>query len=304
MKSFTRMRTTSTKDIVSGEFRVFLCVNTKSALLGLLSVLQPANKYNIQEKVKEANQTLLVEMKLLEKSAIGATSERRVTFRSNLEDYEPNEEISEQSENEDIEELDEELIFEEDVEVEVEQETLESALDKLAIEEDNDNDDGDLEDSQLLDEFPKLIITTTTYPSNVQAETTIKTLTKRPKKPIPKANPVTNYQKYKSCCEQKNRNPADFKLLPGYIGAVSEYGLTSDQLRVKKERTERQRRRNQENAFIKYQQMVERNRINEEAFAKWMNQKLTKMPKNKYANRYDDKGAPKKRNVQELPRIN
>lgn len=206
---------------------------------------------------------------------------RKVTFRSNLEDFEPGDEsrpgsVSSQS------------IIEEDCEEVHDVEIIEQETETILVEE----------LSRLT-----LIVQPETEESPTQAPTDTDVMSdKTEAEPVNAANPNSkikrrrpksspavvqnNPVKYKSCCDQKNSERD--RNLPKYAGHISEYGLSLQQLQLKVARREKRRRTRQDIAFQRYQQELERNRRNEEAFARWMRVKASQLPKDKYANRYDD----------------
>lgn len=279
-----------------------------------ITVLKPANEYNIQEKIKEANQELFLEIQMSsEADEPPAIPDRKVTFRSNLEEYEPDEVsllhsasssdsiaedcfIEEQTtvtiEQEDLpEDIEDNLIgslnqleIEDEVEVEIEVIAEESQYrdDEPVI--DRESEEPELVQSGILAAPSTPVICCIPPPPPVRPATT--TTKKKIIKRADSANLVTT-NKYKSCCEQK---PVQ-QILPRYAGDVSEYGLSKHQMQMKLIRGEKQRRRRQEFAFLRYQEEVKRCRANEEAFSQWLKEKL-RVPRNKYANRYDDNGRP------------
>lgn len=206
---------------------------------------------------------------------------RKVTFRSKLEDYEPGDEsrpgsVSSQSIiEEDCEEVhDVDIIEQETVAIPVEE------LSQLTIIVQPETEQLPIEVSDKTEAGPM----NAGNPTN---------LTKRRR---PKSSPAVVQStpvKYKSCCDQKN-NERDRKL-PKYAGHISEYGLSLQQLQLKVARREKRRRTRQDIAFQRYQQELERSRRNEEAFARWMRVKASQLPKDKYANRYDDEQSRRKK---------
>lgn len=206
------------------------------------------------------------------------TAPRKVTFRSNLEEYEPDEVVSYASSEEIIEEEEEE---EDTVDTQVEDSGLSQSLIKL----------------EVIDEVkPVSEVSHDDDPESLQVTPVI------PRKefkmsPIKVELPPPNPNKYKFCCQQKE--PHQIRNLPKYMGHTSEYGLSRQQFQLRMERNRQRRRCQQEIAFAKYQQEVERIRQNEEAFASWIKLKMSKCPKNKYTNRYDE-GVRRKANWQKL----
>lgn len=271
-----------------------------SVSLNVSTVLYPANEYNIQEKIKEANQELFLEMQMsdetVEEELPPVAAEvsrvhngRKVTFRTDLEDYEPDElqlvgsessqSIVEEEEEDCATEIGEEEHVLEIIETDV-KDTLGDAIEQLVIgqEEEDCADESECvqvctsEEIIAVEEEPKAEVDPPLPPAKE---------TKR----RPTSSPAviqSKAVKYKSCCEQKDVQ----RMLPKYVGHFSEYGLSQQQLQTKMVRGERRRQTRQQVAFQKYQEERERTRLNEEAFARWMRLKVAKLPKNKYANRY------------------
>lgn len=229
---------------------------------------------------------------------------RKVTFRSNLEDFEPDEEdevsVASSAPSEEI--VVEDYVAEEQILDEIlpldgdsnEVHVLLDAVSQLIVHEEEEAEvqvDDEQKPEEKTEELPEQEVPTETNPNHSKQELPHKTLDAPRRRQRPKSSPAvvqTDHPvKYKSCCEEKKRSEREQKL-PKYMGDVSEYGLSRDQLEMKRERQERRRRNRQEVAYRKYQLEVERIRLNEESFAKWMRMKLSKMPRNKYANRYDD----------------
>lgn len=264
-------------------------------------VLQPANEYNIHEKIKEANQELFLEIQMsdeLPEEEIGRVQEeprnypngRKVTFRPNLEEYEPDVFSASTASSA----SDEVIIMEEEDYVPDEQ-IVEEIADSLAEEVSQltvcDPEEDVVPSETAEDVLPPIRIVTIEVPPPSPCKkyeppvaVKLKPNPIRPKSCKPPIDPPSSV-KYKSCCEGRRRENS--AKLPRYMGEVSEYGLSKDQLQVKTENRLRRRRYRQESAFRRYQQEVEKIRLNEEAFARWMRLKHSKLPKNKYANRYD-----------------
>lgn len=203
---------------------------------------------------------------------------RKVTFRSNLEDYEPGDESRPGS-------VSSHSIIEEDCEEVHDVEIVEQETDAIPVEE--------LSRLTIIVQ-PEAEESPIEVSEKTEADKpTIKTKRRRPKSSpaVVQSTPV----KYKSCCDQKNSDRD--RNLPKYAGHISEYGLSLQQLQLKVARREKRRRTRQDIAFQRYQQELERSRRNEEAFARWMRVKASQLPQDKYANRYDDEQSRRMRRL-------
>lgn len=256
--------------------------------------MQPANEYNIREKIKEANQELFLEIQMSDElpeeeseKPRNCANGRKVTFRPNLEEYEPEalslSTASSASEMVIIEE--EDCILDEQIVEEI-ADCLAEEIAQLTV-----CDEEDVVPSESDAVLPIVTVEVPDQPPSPCKEYEPPTAVKlkpnstRPKSCKTPINGQLSSGKYKSCCEGRRRENS--AKLPRYTGEVSEYGLSKDQLQVKSENRMRRRRCRQESAFQRYQQEAEKIRLNEEAFARWMRLKYSKLPKNKYANRYD-----------------
>lgn len=285
------------------------------------------NEYNIQEKIKEANQELFLEIKSqtsedtvdeeLPMSRPTNGNGRKVTFRPNLEEYEPDEEedellllqsASSESSLESIPEQTEEVVeihSESVVEDEMEEAVFETlnflTIDPIGFEEQLSPklpppiriiapDQAKIEEGRIEPSIPENQHDVSLVVNKPKKKTAV-TIKQPKEKPSPPQQLISNSLKYKYCCEQKKLNEA---LLPRYDGGInSEYGLSKKQLQVRRAHMERRRKYRQEVEFRKYQEQVERSRLNEEAFERWLRKKLASTPK-KYVNRYDDNKARRK----------
>lgn len=226
---------------------------------------------------------------------------RKVTFRSNLEDFEPDEEVSLDLHSS-AESIEESCVVEEHI-VEI---VTDGVVEEEVAKSPQQQGDEWKQEEIALEEDATAIITETLQQlviSVVENETeqdkplekcapnqlNIKKSTVRKKKPnsavaATDSNPAlceVDLPKCKACYERKRR-----QLLPNYIGDLQcEYGLSRQQLVMKNLRQENKRRQREELAFQKYEKELERSRANEEAFARWLRNKV---PKNKYVNRYDE----------------
>lgn len=224
-----------------------------------------------------------------------------VTFRPNLEEYEPEEEdeellllhsTSSVGSLESIPELTEvETGAEPTLAEAVDEEALFETLHFLTIDPMESQPEIEIGESEVIKKTegatPKSL--SPVHLADLPASSTVSPkIRKMPAKPKPKERThlpqLSNTLKFKYCCEQKKLN----ETLPRYDGGGnSEYGLSKKQLQIKRAQQERKRKYRQEVEFRKYQEEVERCRSNEEAFARWLRKKLVSTPK-KNVNRYDD----------------
>lgn len=229
------------------------------------------SKPEIEERVATVNQELFREMPTKD----GQTHKsRRVTFRENLEEYEPENKILYWSASS------EEIVEECDNKADTE---IDAMVNELVIHEPTETEEIKLENNTL--SLEENVAVESDY-----IEIGVNILEVRKPYPRPKKTtsshliPETADQKYKSCCSRKKGATK----LPEYCGVVSEYGLTKRQLQLKQEYQERHKMHQRIIAYKDFKKAQQRSQRNEEAFALWTKNKLSQLPRNKYANRYDE----------------
>ncbi|KAJ6641053.1 hypothetical protein Bhyg_05986 [Pseudolycoriella hygida] len=76
---------------------------------------------------------------------------------------------------------------------------------------------------------------------------------------------------FKPCCEYKY---LENERLPRYCGYISQYGLSKEQLEMKEKRKERLKERQSDRTAKQLQEEALKSEVNEEAFARWLQNKM------------------------------
>lgn len=87
---------------------------------------------------------------------------------------------------------------------------------------------------------------------------------------------------FKPCCEYKY---LENDRLPRYCGYISQYGLSKEQLEMREKRRERLKERQSDKTAKQLQEETMKSEVNEEAFARWLQNKMRNtrsMTKNMY----------------------
>lgn len=97
---------------------------------------------------------------------------------------------------------------------------------------------------------------------------------------------------FKPCCEYKLMESTR---LPRYSGYYSQYGLSKEQLEKRDSRQEKLMQRRFEKHSKRHEAEVQRSQINEDAFARWLQNKM-RNPRNHMKNMYDYKPERQQQN--------
>ncbi|XP_059614650.1 uncharacterized protein LOC132260504 [Phlebotomus argentipes] len=249
--------------------------------------LQPVNGYNIAEKVKSANQEWLS----LPRPPSPLSSAVRVSFRPVLEDYEPDyfsqddEEVEVECEEEEIESIIPEHASSEDEErespvaPEIEEICddlgdieLESA-EEIPVEVPQEVQDEPVVTEMPQSRLPRQISEAPSEPCTGVATVIVRKIHEAPKK-RQKVSPrrvSPTRRKYRECCDR--RDPSEERL-PRYNGLRSVYGLSREQLERRQQRLERQKKRQVDAINSLLEAQFRRHEANEEAFSQWLRKKM------------------------------
>jgi hypothetical protein len=303
-----------------------------------ISVFQPsANEYNIADKIKQANQELYSEP-----NVHNSANNRRVRFRDQLEDFEPEENSEEEgnsqgsnqrvleldnvsevssddgygeSNNSDIErpmeeinceDIEEILSTKSDQESEV-SEICEQLEEKLDLKNDELCEEDSIEIIELEPELPRKSTNPLKPNSNEDDdESGIQLCFSKKYRPksgkIKPAAEILAEKKVKSCCEHK-KSDEYLNKLPSYNGLHSIYGLNSEQLQKKFQNEQKNLHLKQLREMKKNEQKEIHEATSEEAFRSWLIEKL-RYPMNKSKNMFDKKFKCRRRKkTQKVARI-
>lgn len=111
---------------------------------------------------------------------------------------------------------------------------------------------------------------------------------------VPKKSPSLSLKlNYKTCCEYRN---AENQRLPKYMGYLSEYGLTKEQLDAREKQIEVKKAKYMEKNLNATKAQIDKMCENEAAFTIWLKNKM-RYPVNKTINMFDYKGSIKQNNI-------
>lgn len=273
-------------------------------LIYVVAVMTPVNEYKISDKIQSANNLLFASE--AEESAMSASKmdefkRNRVTFSSDIEEYDDDEPIIIIDEIDDssheIDDEIEEIVDGDDqsalTEIEVECERIENEMAIVdtpksgIIAEATSQETFDVEETMS----QSVTIKSVDEKKVVDAKKSSKAIVAPKQKSDPKLRAQQQHHLLKihlnvrKCCESKY---LDNDRLPRYNGYISQYGLSKDQLddlekhRIsKQQQTNEQRKRGRE-------AVAQKSAENEKAFTKWLrNKQKTAKPRTK--NMYDVK---------------
>ncbi|KAL5280613.1 hypothetical protein ACFFRR_004544 [Megaselia abdita] len=117
---------------------------------------------------------------------------------------------------------------------------------------------------------------------------------KSPNRVDSKTSPTLSLKlNYKTCCEYRN---AENQRLPKYMGYLSEYGLTKEQLDAREKKIKVKREKVMEKNLNATKAQIDKMCENEAAFTSWLKNKM-KYPVNKTVNMFDYKGSIKQNKI-------
>lgn len=111
---------------------------------------------------------------------------------------------------------------------------------------------------------------------------------------VSKSSPTLSLKlNYKTCCEYRN---AENQRLPKYMGYLSEYGLTKEQLDAREKKIKVKKNKVMEKNLNATKAQIDKMCDNEAAFTTWLKNKM-RFPVNKTVNMFDYKGSIKQNKI-------